>query len=181
MYASSSFPFTLPVPIHNTHSWQTTNMEPKSDFEVDPALAAAMGFAGFGTQPSNLPHKRKFASHDAFVDPHITAAASFGTGANILPTRDLKTVRIVPEAGRQAEGSSLAASRAQSDGGGGEGGEGGVVYAQQQQQQQPVICSGPQKDDCPSLELLRYGVRNTKGDMVYFLPSFLEDPWAGLG
>ncbi|KAK6410860.1 hypothetical protein LTR95_018158 [Oleoguttula sp. CCFEE 5521] len=32
----------------------------------------------------------------------------------------------------------------------------------------------------PSLQALRQGVRNEDGDMVYFLPSFLEDPWAGL-
>ena len=31
-----------------------------------------------------------------------------------------------------------------------------------------------------SLQAYRQGVRNEKGDMVYFLPSFLEDPWEKL-
>ncbi|KAF2218812.1 hypothetical protein BDZ85DRAFT_63885 [Elsinoe ampelina] len=31
-----------------------------------------------------------------------------------------------------------------------------------------------------SLQDLRYGVRNEHGDVAYFLPSFLEDPWVGL-
>ncbi|KAF1816136.1 hypothetical protein P152DRAFT_470180 [Eremomyces bilateralis CBS 781.70] len=30
------------------------------------------------------------------------------------------------------------------------------------------------------LQALRSGVRNPDGDMVYFLPSFIEDPWARL-
>ena len=32
-----------------------------------------------------------------------------------------------------------------------------------------------------SLQALRRGVRNERGDMAYFLPSFLEDPWKELG
>lgn len=32
-----------------------------------------------------------------------------------------------------------------------------------------------------SLQALRRGVRNERGDMAYFLPSFLEDPWRDLG
>jgi len=31
-----------------------------------------------------------------------------------------------------------------------------------------------------NLQALRRGVRNERGDMAYFLPSFLEDPWAKL-
>ncbi|KAG8623255.1 hypothetical protein KVT40_008231 [Elsinoe batatas] len=31
-----------------------------------------------------------------------------------------------------------------------------------------------------SLQDLRHGVKNEHGDVVYFLPSFLEDPWVGL-
>ena len=32
-----------------------------------------------------------------------------------------------------------------------------------------------------SLQALRRGIRNERGDMAYFLPSFLEDPWKELG
>jgi hypothetical protein len=31
-----------------------------------------------------------------------------------------------------------------------------------------------------SSQALRRGIRNERGDMAYFLPSFLEDPWAKL-
>ena len=31
-----------------------------------------------------------------------------------------------------------------------------------------------------SLQALRRGIRNERGDMAYFLPSFLEDPWKEL-
>jgi hypothetical protein len=31
-----------------------------------------------------------------------------------------------------------------------------------------------------SLQALRRGIRNERGDMAYFLPSFLENPWKEL-
>jgi hypothetical protein len=31
------------------------------------------------------------------------------------------------------------------------------------------------------LSALRRGVKNARGDMVVFMPSFIEDPWKGLG
>lgn len=31
-----------------------------------------------------------------------------------------------------------------------------------------------------SLQALRRGVVNARGDMAYFLPSFVEDPWEKL-
>ncbi|RMX92827.1 hypothetical protein D0868_13200 [Hortaea werneckii] len=44
-------------------------MADQDDFEIDPAIAEAMGFSGFGTQPGG--RKRKFDGGDAFVDPTI--------------------------------------------------------------------------------------------------------------
>lgn len=37
--------------------------------------------------------------------------------------------------------------------------------------------SNQQQDD---LRALRQGVRNDNGDMVYFMPSFIHDPWEHL-
>ncbi|CAK4033188.1 Hypothetical predicted protein [Lecanosticta acicola] len=110
------------------------------DFDVDPSIAEAMGFTGFGNQK-----KRKFDSHDGFVDPNINKKPQ-GTGANNLPVRD-----------RPAKASETVKA-----------GNGHVPDR------------APGEDSKPSLEALRYGARNQKGDMVYFLPTFLEDPWAGL-
>lgn len=41
-------------------------MDGDDDFEIDPAIAAAMGFSGFGAQNKQ---KRKFDPNDGFVDP----------------------------------------------------------------------------------------------------------------
>lgn len=104
------------------------------DFEIDPAIAAAMGFSGFGNQNK----KRKFDSNDGFVDPDIQKKQQAqGSGANNVPLRERKA----PSAQNQA----------------------------------PVVAGGK-----PTMEDLRHGVRNAKGDVAYFLPSFLEDPWEGL-
>lgn len=40
--------------------------------------------------------------------------------------------------------------------------------------------AGPVDFGSCSLQDLRRGVPNENGDMAYFLPSFLEDPWTGL-
>ncbi|KAK5241563.1 hypothetical protein LTR16_009258, partial [Cryomyces antarcticus] len=55
--------------------------------DIDPALAAAMGFSGFGAQPSA--RKRKFKHDDAVVDgvppkPVKSGAGKKGTGANVM-------------------------------------------------------------------------------------------------
>lgn len=122
-------------------------MDPNGDFEIDPAIAAAMGFGNFGTQ--NKP-KRKFDPNDGFVDPNVNAA----TGANntILPAREAKSAKTASHVDNDQEGSEKRT---------------GELY-------------DPKTQESPNLELLRQGVKNVRGDLVYFLPSFLEDPWSGL-
>jgi hypothetical protein len=41
-----------------------------------------------------------------------------------------------------------------------------------------MICFGGPQIPEDELNALRFGVRNEQGDMAYFLPSFVEDPWA---
>ncbi|KAK4613812.1 hypothetical protein CLAFUW4_09026 [Fulvia fulva] len=128
-------------------------MDGEDDFEVDPAIAAAMGFAGFGTQPSK---KRKFNKDDGFVDPEGNAASTpQGTSANRLPLGEPKAMRTVgqPEMAPAIANDDASSSQAEEHNGN----------------------SGP-----PSLEALRHGVKNERGDTAYFLPGFIEDPWAGL-
>ncbi|EME81191.1 uncharacterized protein MYCFIDRAFT_77107 [Pseudocercospora fijiensis CIRAD86] len=119
-------------------------MDPESNFDVDPDIAAAMGFGGFGSQTKG---KRKFDSNDGFV-----GKAPSATGANSMPMRDHKTVKVVQ----------------------------GSESFENLQRGTTLVPYDPKTQESPNLESLRYGVRNTKGDMVYFLPSFLENPWAGL-
>ena len=48
-------------------------MEAGEDIDIDPAIAAAMGFASFGTKPGE---KRKYNSNDGYVDPGISSQVS---------------------------------------------------------------------------------------------------------
>jgi len=40
--------------------------------------------------------------------------------------------------------------------------------------------SGASRSNGPTQQAYRHGVKNEQGDMAYFLPSFLEDPWQEL-
>ena len=139
----------------------TSIMDAEEDFDIDPAIAAAMGFGGFGAQKSQ---KRKFNANDGFVDPNLgKASAAHGTGANNMPLRDRKekSAKVASEEASEQMAPATTA-HAQSSGSG------------------SVAAYDPQTQESPSLEALRFGVRNVRGDMVYFSKSFLEDPWAEL-
>ena len=141
-------------------------MADTEDFEVDPAIAEAMGFSGFGMQPGK---KRKFDTNDGFVDPAASASSKQGKGANSTPLGmkaegDPARVQSMPE--------RLSESR-----------EGIAAQAHKGIAERTVMSSNGDRSNGrpePSLEELRNGVRDDNGDMVYFLASFLEDPWKGL-
>lgn len=136
-------------------------MAENTEMEMDPAIAAAMGFSGFGTQPGK---KRKF-NDDAFVDPEAANGSKtvqsegIANGPNNLPLGE-KTGH---------EGKTSATASSQSEGAAGE-------------TAQPAASTSGTGDDPaqPSLEALSQGVRNGRGDLVYFMPSFVEDPWKDL-
>jgi hypothetical protein len=121
-------------------------MDREDDMEIDPALAAAMGFSGFGVQPGK---KRKY-DNDAFIDPDTTKADQGGTGkgANSMPLGQRK-------AGQHGHGGNDGQHAMMT-------GTATVTVAE------------------ASLEQLKQGVRNERGDMVYFQPSFIDDPWKDL-
>lgn len=134
------------------------------DFEIDPAIAAAMGFSGFGTAPNK---KRKY-NNDGFVDPSI-AKGPQGTSANNLPIGERKVTKAV-----EGVASSSAAAAAPET-------QGVPIRSEPSHQQAQASAAhetGP--DGRPTLQALRNGVRNERGDLAIFLPSFIEDPWAGL-
>jgi hypothetical protein len=131
-------------------------MAENDDFEIDPAIAASMGFSSFGDQ---VKKKRKYEGNDAFIDPDASLSTDSPklTGANAMnvtsspkrvtePVIAQKSVNtdIAPRAGDPASGYV---------------GPAGYVSKY-------------------SLEELRRGVKNENGDMVYFQPCFIEDPWA---
>ncbi|KAH0261130.1 hypothetical protein KCU91_g14207, partial [Aureobasidium melanogenum] len=153
--------FTIPV---KKISKRTMNMD---DLEIDPAIAEAMGFTSFGSK------RRKHAARadDAFIDDsseHIPAS----TGANdiLLGTRAVpsETKEKVQEQGSAEDNVALTKR-----------GEG-------MQEEQAKVGEAQADNWTPGfpspqeLAALRRGIKNARGDMVVFLPSFIEDPWKGL-
>ncbi|KAK3674439.1 hypothetical protein LTR78_005525 [Recurvomyces mirabilis] len=115
-------------------------MEDADDMEIDPAIAEAMGFTGFGGK------KRKFKD-DAFVDPATNNKTA--NGANNIPL------------GNRESRTGLEIAGSKSD------------VPRQGTSQQITL-------EQATLQDLRQGVKNERGDTVYFQPSFIEDPWKDL-
>lgn len=157
----------------NKITYQRTRMDEDDDMEIDPAIAEAMGFAGFGAQK-----KRKFNPDDGFVDPAASNSRKpgKGKGANSTPLGQNNTkspahptpTNMYDPKSRTSGG---AATVAQAEFPEGANATSGSTTA--------ASTSGD-ADGAPNLEALRKGVRNENGDTVIFLPSFLEDPWKGL-
>lgn len=127
-------------------------MAEDEEMDIDPSIAAAMGFAGFGMQTAK---KRKYDSNNTYVDPDVATAGSTskGKGANNAPLG----ARV-----KETGGSRTAKE--------------GTVSTEKKIGTAP----GRNADGSLDLEALRKGVKNDNGDMVYFLPSFIEDPWKDL-
>lgn len=122
------------------------------DSEIDPAIAEAMGFSGFGTQAGK---KRKFDMNDGVADVNNTTDKAKGQGANALPLGMKKMTS--DQQGSEALPSNISRTPAK-----------------------VATSTADDSTNGPSLQDLRNGVRNANGDMVYFLPSFIEDPWKDL-
>lgn len=141
-------------------------MDSGDDFDIDPAIAAAMGFSGFGKAPNK---KRKY-DNDGFVDPDITAAPP-GTKANQLPLGERKATKSTKHTGNSPPPPPPPQTT--------------KVPFRSETQQQSGHHRASETDSnnggAPiTLEALKNGVRNERGDLAIFLPSFIEDPWAGL-
>ncbi|KAG9594707.1 hypothetical protein KCU77_g4900, partial [Aureobasidium melanogenum] len=153
--------FTIPVKQISKH---TMDMD---DLEIDPAIAEAMGFTSFGSK------RRKHAARadDAFIDDsgkHIPAS----TGANDIPlgTRAIpsETKEKVQEQGNSGDNAASTTRR------------------EDMQEEQAEVGEAQADNWTPGfpapqeLAALRRGIKNARGDMVVFMPSFIEDPWKGL-
>lgn len=167
-HPSRNLPNTYPQGLKNS-------IMDDSDFTVDPALAEAMGFTSFGAQSGS---KRKFAKDDGYVDPEAKKRSQppQGKGANAMPLgvreKQQSGVEGVVDADLGVEGflGAGAASLPPRPVGLGEEGEGAGF----------AMSGSGHWDGEPDLQAWRKGVRNQRGDMVYFEPSFIEDPWKGL-
>jgi hypothetical protein len=146
------------------------------DLEIDPAIAEAMGFTSFGSKR----RKHTARADDAFIDDSGTQIPA-STGANDIPlgARPISNV-ILDKVQEQGNTDDIAASTAS------------VQDAQEEQpraadatveavQEVQVDNWTPGFPTPQELSALRRGVKNARGDMVVFMPSFIEDPWKGLG
>lgn len=138
------------------HTSTGADVDVDQDMDIDPAIAQAMGFSGFGMQGSK---KRKHGAaadddHFSFVDARRSNAA---TGANA-------TAHSLA-GGNHKQPDKVAAEAMETETG---------------RRQANATTSALDAEGKPTLDALRRGVRNAEGDMVYFLPSFIEDPWSGL-
>lgn len=139
-------------------------MEPTEDFEIDPAIAEAMGFTGFGMQPGK---KRKFNANDGVVDDVSSATAGnkepLGKGKK-FPDRPANSSETTTNDGPH----TISESSTLHDPAGHQSAGAHVPVASAQGRGKPTI------------EELKNGVRSENGDVAYFMPSFLEDPWKDL-
>ena len=185
-------------------------MEEHEDVDIDPAIAAAMGFSSFGAKP--IAKRRK-----------INDESKSGSGANTQPlgqrnqpSKAVSGTRLPEQEIGQAEDHEPKAKQRTKTKQPAPSGLAGFLSRGQDLPMPAVapvpvaehpasaetttkpegprtataehqkLAEGPQgafrtaAQEKPSLAAYRHGVRNERGDMVYFLPSFLEDPWAGL-
>lgn len=201
-------------------------MDSDSDPDIDPEMAAAMGFTSFGAKPT----KRRKVTHNTSViedqEGELVTVASSGANSAPLGVRSRLTrleeggedqgvdaneahmdiageqmdMRKGPEKGkgRPKEGAPMGLADYISWGNSVAAPSSQQAQAQSQptgsvpthQNRMPATAhlnggngasSWPQ--GVPSREelgSLRRGVQNARGDMAYFLPSFIEDPWKGL-
>lgn len=150
-------------------------MAENDDLEIDPAIAEAMGFSSFGMQPGK---RRKLNANTAFLDPKATSSGGHGESkeTNAMDS-DNSVMRSSTGSYALPQGMSPSAAGEESaQQKHGEGGAAGSTAATKS----TASATNIDGDDERSLQALAYGVRNENGDMVYFLPSFIEDPWQDL-
>ncbi|KAK5115540.1 hypothetical protein LTR62_001199 [Meristemomyces frigidus] len=118
--------------------------EEAETMDIDPAIAEAMGFTGFGGR------KRKFDNrNEAFVDP-LTMTSESAKGANNIPLGSRKPQ--LQQSLSNTTNHTPAVAPKELEG------------------------IDPQK---ARLQALRSGIKNDRGDIVYFQPGFIENPWKG--
>ena len=153
-------------------------MAEESSFDVDPALAASMGFSSFGQQFPTGKRKRN-AKTDAVVDTD-SAKQKTASGANrmelgsksTIPLREEKKARHASDITAGAAATLKPAMRNES-----QSTSNGIRRYRTAHFPEGVKEKLDQMSE-KELDALKRGVQNERGDMVYFLPSFLEDPWA---
>lgn len=145
------------------------------DEEEDIDIAAAMGFGSFGSTK-----KRKF-EHTTSPRAAVDASGANSTQLDIRAGKSENTSDEVPADSeaqeserRAATGSSAHFTNVPSA-----AAATGDHYYNDTTALETVSFGGPPITK-RELNALKFGVSNSEGDMAYFLPNFVEDPWARL-
>lgn len=155
-------------------------MNDDNNFEDDPALAAAMGFSSFGQQPTTK--KRKDRSD-------LDAVVYQGPESDASASKSDKTQGHVRRGGYGRKGMKLAYGSTASAAAGPRGAtsgnaegsfDGADARKKKDNSGRGYIEKELQQMTRDDLDALRMGIRNKQGDKIYFLPSFVEDPWTKL-
>ena len=142
-------------------------MAENSDFGVDPEIAQAMGFSSFGMQPG----KKRKLNTDAAWNVDGESENSIAVDSKNPATRSSASSRALSHGI-----SKVAADKEYLKPGAEQESAAGTIPPHRSTDTASKIDG----NDAESLRALQHGVRNENGDMVYFLPSFLEDPWRNL-
>lgn len=143
------------------------------DEEEDMDIAAAMGFGSFGGTK-----KRKY---DHTKSPRATADDASGANSTQLGVRSKKSANTENTVLADSEMSDLKGHLATSS-----------LPVPTNMHSAPrdlphidssameTVSFGGPPITRGELNALKFGVKNANGDIAYFLPSFVEDPWASL-
>lgn len=168
------------------------------DIEIDPAIAEAMGFSSFGGTK-----RRKFNHDSATIDPDITKPHPSGAntaplGSRLNPDHGVDLPKRPEYANYQDPSLSMPPQTYQQGFDLPKRPPKPETTNRQQNveksiENQNAEISSPttafptgvpkgffDKLTWKELEQFRKGVKDENGDVAYFLPSFIEDPWAKL-
>ncbi|KAI8938819.1 hypothetical protein NX059_004681 [Plenodomus lindquistii] len=143
------------------------------DHEEDMEIAAAMGFGSFGGTK-----KRKY---DHTKSPRATADDASGANSTQLGVRTKKSTSAqealtagsedsAPQGQATVASSELSANVSSAP----------VDQSRNNPSAMETVSFGGTPITRGELNALKFGVKNSNGDTAYFLPDFVEDPWAKL-
>lgn len=148
---------------------------------IDPAMAAMMGFQSFGGPQKAK--RRKIEDHASTVPataanetPIATRAGTSTQGDQVNNTTTNQTAsRATPTSNQRKQPALTGLAAFLQHGQNLPDPPADAVQESSTATHKAATTAAPGMS--PELTAYRWGVPNTNGDMIYFLPSFIEDPW----
>lgn len=149
-------------------------------------MAATMGFSSFGSKPKPPSKKRRLAQQSA-----APSGLARGSGINTTPLGNPKRQTKLEGAGsdpqndrsvvdHQSDSRHVDNGTWQGFSGGRSHYEGGMEGAVSEANKYAATVRQDDQEEAYNWHALRKGVKDEKGDVAYYDPSFVEDPWKHL-